>query len=260
MGKIVVFVDGGNISYIGSNLENIEVVVVDADNLKEGMGYTGEDVDKIFERETTGLKEINYDVPPEATEVMAVQAYKAPEPWKPKPGEWCWTEVDGLNEFKLTKFDGYKDGQKYYQFDGVLPMEEVVSMEGRIDPQEVIEDLIKAAGSDTLEGDYWHTIQTPATDAPHGFDVNVWNDGHEMKITAYARVIGDDQKLRTSSLHPLMTHTLSSEEIGRINAGIKENQLAAMRDLASSAPGGVSMEDAMKNLLSMDPKSDPELK
>lgn len=260
MSKIVILVDGGNISYIGSNLENIEVVVVNADNLRNDLGYTNEDVGQILEREKTGLKNVDYNVPPEANEVMVIQAYKAPDPWEPKQGEWCWMEVDGLTEFKLGKFDGGKSGQKYYQFDGVLPMAEVINMEGRIDPKQVIEDLKKIPNPELLNGDYWHKIETPAVDAPLGFSVNIWNDGDDKKMTAYAIVMGDDDVPRTSTLHPLMNHTFSKEEFEDLQKSIMTAQIASIREIASNAPAGLSVHDAIEMLQQTDKSVDPGIK
>jgi len=260
MSKIVIFVDGGNISYIGSNLENIDVVVVNADNLRDGMGYTDDDVGKIVEREKTGLNEINYSVPPEATEVMVIQPYKAPDPWAAKKGEWCWIEVDGLKEFKLGKFDEAKEGCTYYKFDGVLPMVEILNQQNRIDPKDVIRQLGSIGDAELLVGDYWYCINTPAPDAPYGFDVNVWNDGHDMKMTAYAIVMGDDDIPRTSTLHPLMNHTFSKEELEDLQKCVMTAQIASIREIASSASEGLTVSDAIEMLQQTDKSADPGIK
>lgn len=254
MSKIVVFVDGGNISYIGSNLEGLEVVVIDKDNLKEGMGYTDVEIDQIYDRETKGLKSVDFTTPPEAEEVMVVQAYKAPEPWSPKEGEWCWYEIPGLCEFKLAQYSGPKEGQNVYKFDGVLPMAEVLNQEVRIEPSEVIHELVALGNPDVLAGDFWHIIQKPAPDAPNGYDVNVWNDGHTLKMTAYALLEGDDGKIRTSMLHPLMSHEFTLDE----KMKLLESTQGSIAKIAQNASGGKSLLDALGELDKTDPKNEPK--
>ncbi|MDD3596676.1 hypothetical protein [Sulfuricurvum sp.] len=257
MSKVVAYISGGVVQYVGSNLENVEIVVVDADNLSE-MGYSDEDIKKIFDRETIGINEKEMLTPPEAAELMEVQPYQAPEPWAPKPQEWCWTEVEGSLDFKLSKFEGYKEGQKYYKFDGVLPMAEILNQQNRIDPMDVIRELSSVGDPELPLGDYWHTIKTPAPDAPNGFDVNVWDDGYSLKMTAYAMIEGDDSKLRTSTLHPLMTHTFTPDELRMIENGIAERKANEIQQVASEATSGKSLLDAVEELSKNKPNPEPK--
>lgn len=257
MSKVVAYISGGVVQYVGSNLENVEIVVVDADNLSE-MGYTDADIQKILERETIGINEKEMIAPPEATELMEVQPYQAPEPWAPKPQEWCWTEVEGSLDFKVTRFEGYKEGQKYYKFDGVLPMVEILNQQNRIDPAEIIRQLSLEGDPELMLGDYWYGIDTPAPDAPYGFDVNVWDDGYALKMTAYAVVKGDDEKLRTSTLHPLMTHAFTTDELEVLAKGVNERKASEIQQVASEAPSGKSLLDALEELGKNKPNPEPK--
>lgn len=255
MAKVVLIVDGGNVTYVGSNLEGLEVVVIDKDNLKEGMGYTDDQIDQIYERETHGLKAVDFGTPPEAEEVMVVQAYKAPPPWTPKAGEHCWEEVDGLAEFKLAKFNGYKEGCNYYKFDGVLPMAEILNREERIDPQEVFQVLKDVGDPAMLEGDFWHGIDTPAPDAPFGYDVNVWSDGTTLKMTAYAIIQAADGQKRTSTLDPLMTHEFTPQE----QEQLLESTKTSIKGIAASATKeGRGLLDVLDELGGSKPSQEPK--
>lgn len=257
MSKVVAYISGGVVQYVGSNLENVEIVVVDADNLSE-MGYTDADIQKILERETIGINEKEMIVPPETTELMEVQPYQAPEPWAPKPQEWCWTEVEGSLEFKLSKFEGYKEGQKYYKFDGVLPMVEVFNQTERINIQELLKELSLSGDPELVCGDYWKKVEMPVPDAPFGFDVNIWDDGKDLQLTAYAIVEGDDGKFRTSTLHPLTNHTLTSNEVDVLLKGIADQKASAILQLASEATTGKGLLDAVEELGKNKPNPEPK--
>lgn len=245
MAKVVFFVDDGKVSYIGSNLESLEIVVIDKDNLN-GMGYSDIDINQILSREMKGLKEVAAEGPLESTEFMVVQSYKEPTPWEPKEGEWCWFEIDDVYEYKLAKYDGPKEGQKVYKFDGVLPMAEILNQEVRIDPKEVIEELKSLGSSDVISGNFWHKVHKPVPDAPFGYDVNIWNDGYALRITAYALIKGEDEKLRTSMLHPLMTHAFTPEEQKELLES--SNSMSNIQKIAANSNGGSTLEDAMNSL------------
>lgn len=242
MSKVVAFISGGVVQYVGSDLENVEIVVVDADNLSE-MGYSDDDIQKILERETKGVSEKEIVEPTEASELMDVVPYQAPEPWKPEEGKWCWEEVEGMMEFKLAKFSGHKEGCNYYKFDGVLPMAEVLNQKERIDPQSVIAALKETTGQNLLSGDYWQNFSDPVPDAPDGFSVNVWDNGHNIQMTAYARIKSEDGQLRTSTLHPLMNYVFDSNEV-------KELLAVSMKGMAANA-GNQTLEDALGQLNTM---------
>lgn len=250
MAKVVFFVDDGKVSYIGSNLESLEIVVVDKDNLSE-MGYSNDDVNQILAREMKGLKEANHAGPIESTEFMVVQSYKEPTPWEPKEGEWCWFEIDGLSEFKLAKYVEPKAGQNVYKFDGVLPMAEILNQEMRIDPRDVIDVLKSLEDPKVVLGDFWHKIHTPVADAPFGYDVNVWDDGYALRMTAYALVKGEDGKLRTSSLHPLRTHEFTHAELRELldSSSTPKQSLSDIQQIAANSAGGGTLEDAMNSLM-----------
>lgn len=247
MAKIVIFVNGGNVSYVGSNLEELEFVLVDGDNLHE-MGYSDEEIKQIEDREVIGLKEVALNSPIESTEFMIVQSYKPPAPWEPTVGKWCWEEVAGIAEFKITKFNGEKEGCNYYKFDGVLPIAEVLQQQERINPQDIIRDLIEIGNPEMLNGDCYQKIKKAAPDAPYGFDVNIWNDGHGFKMTAFSIIKGNDEQLRTSSLHPLITHDLTPDEVDILLKGIDDKKSVAIQQMANGASAGKGLLDVLDEL------------
>ena len=255
MPKVVVFVNGGNVSYIGSNLENLELVLVDGDNLQE-MGYSNNEIDQIVSRETTGLKEVNITAPIESNELMVVQSYKPSEPWKPTAGKWCWEEVPGISEFKLTKFQEEREGCAYYEFEGVVP--EALQQQEKI-VENIIDELAQAGNHETLKGNTWLKIEKQIPGAPDGYEVNTWHDGHELKMTAYPMVEGADGVKRASMLEPILTHKFSPGEIHTIQKGIDAHKSSLIQQMAQGASSGKGLLDALSKLEKTKQNPDPKV-